>query len=115
MATVERNITENNKRISHVKSLVKEKADELILIPETQETPVSKGISWKDLVFSHPNRTIRLGTMFSGIGAIEHALQRLKLKHRIVFADDVDAKCKQSYFANYDINEELGLVMQIPA
>lgn len=52
--------------------------------------------------------------MFSGIGAIEHALQRLKLKHRIVFADDVDAKCKQSYFANYDINEELGLVMQIP-
>lgn len=106
MATVERYITENNKRISHVKSLVKEKADELILIPETQETPVSKGISWKGLVFSHPNRTIRLGTMFSGIGAIEHALQRLKLKHHIVFAGDVDAKCKQSYFANYDIKEE---------
>lgn len=54
MATVERYITEKNKRISHVKSLVKEKADELILIPETQETPVSKGISWKDLVFSPP-------------------------------------------------------------
>ena len=44
--------------------------------------------------------------MFSGIGAIEHALQRLKLKHQIVFAGDVDAKCKQSYFANYDIKEE---------
>lgn len=54
MATVERYIRENNKRISHVKSLVKEKADELILIPETRETPVSKGISWKDLFFSHP-------------------------------------------------------------
>lgn len=106
MATVERYITENSKRISHIKSLVKEKAEELVLIPETQESPISKGASWKDLEFSCPERTIRIGTMFSGIGAIEHAFQRLKLKHDIVFAGDVDAKCKQSYFANYDIKEE---------
>lgn len=106
MATVERYITENSIRISHIKSLIKEKAEKLVLIPETQESPISKGTSWKDLEFSHPERTIRIGTMFSGIGAIEHAFQRLKLKHHIVFTSDIDAKCKQSYFANYDIKEE---------
>jgi hypothetical protein len=106
MPTVEQYITESSKRISHVKSLVKEKAEDLILIPDSQATPLSRGKSWKDLEFSHPERTIRLGTMFSGIGAIEHALQRLRLKHRIIFAGDVDANCKKSYFANYDIKEE---------
>lgn len=106
MATVEQYITESSKRISHIKSVVKEKAEDLILIPNSQATPLSRGKYWKDLEFSHPERTIRLGTMFSGIGAIEHALQWLKLKHRIIFAGDVDANCKKSYFANYDIKEE---------
>ena len=31
---------------------------------------------------------IRIGTVFSGIGAIEHALQRMNLKHEIMFACD---------------------------
>ena len=31
---------------------------------------------------------IRLATVFSGIGAIEHALKRLRIKHKIVFACD---------------------------
>ena len=31
---------------------------------------------------------IKIATVFSGIGAIEHALQRMKLKHQIVFACD---------------------------
>lgn len=31
---------------------------------------------------------IRLGTVFSGVGAIEHALKRLNLEHKIVFACD---------------------------
>ena len=65
-----------------------------------------KGTLWKDRSFSHPERTIRLATSCSGIGAIEHAFQRLGLKHKIVFAGDIDAKCKESYFANYDITEE---------
>lgn len=60
---------------------------------------------WRDLEFSHPERTIRLATSFSGIGAIEHAFQRLGLKHDIVFAGDIDDKCKKSYFANYHICE----------
>ena len=31
---------------------------------------------------------IRLATVFSGIGAIEHALDRMQLKNEIVFACD---------------------------
>ena len=31
---------------------------------------------------------IRLATVFSGIGAIEHALDRMNLEHEIVFACD---------------------------
>ena len=31
---------------------------------------------------------IRLGTVFSGIGAIEQALRRMNERHRIVFACD---------------------------
>lgn len=104
MATVERYIRENNAQISKVQRIVKERAEDLMLFPETVPTPLSKGPSWKDLEFSHPERNIRLGTMFSGIGAIEHALQRLKLNHRIVFAGDIDENVKKSYFANYDIN-----------
>ena len=56
--------------------------------------------------FSHPERTIRLATSFSGIGAIEYALKRLGLNTKIVFAGDINANCKKSYFANYDITEE---------
>ena len=59
-----------------------------------------------DLNFSHPERTIRLATSFSGIGAIEYAFKRLGLKSEIVFAGDIDANCKKAYFANYPIKEE---------
>ncbi len=62
--------------------------------------------NWKNKQFLYPNREIRLATCFSGIGAIEHAFQRLKLNHKIVFAGDIDDKCKRSYFANYAIDEE---------
>ena len=31
---------------------------------------------------------IRLATVFSGIGAVEHAMQRMGLEHKIVFACD---------------------------
>jgi DNA (cytosine-5)-methyltransferase 1 len=62
-------------------------------------------IIWTDREFSYPKRTIRLGTSFSGIGAIEYAFKRLGLNSRIVFAGDIDKNCKESYFANYDIRE----------
>lgn len=31
---------------------------------------------------------LRLATVFSGIGAIEHALDRMNIEHKIVFACD---------------------------
>lgn len=62
--------------------------------------------NWKEKEFRNPNATIRLGTMFSGIGAIEFAIKRLGLKTDIKFACDNDAFVKKSYFANYNISEE---------
>ena len=49
--------------------------------------------------------TLRLATAFSGIGAIEHALKRMRVKHELVFACDNDPHVKQSYFANYNIDD----------
>lgn len=48
--------------------------------------------------------TIKVGTVFSGIGAIEHALMRSRIPHDIEFAGDIDKFVKQSYFANYKID-----------
>lgn len=106
MATVEKDIKEQNDQISRVRGIVKERQEELVLYPILIPTPISQNLSWKEKDFSHPERTVRLATMFSGIGAIEHAFQRLKLKHEIVFAGDTDEKCKKSYFANYKIEPE---------
>lgn len=65
-----------------------------------------EGTSWVNREFTYPQRTIRIATSFSGIGAIEYAFKRLGLKTKIVFAGDIDANCKKSYFANYDIQED---------
>ena len=61
---------------------------------------------WRTLQFSHPERTVRLATSFSGIGAIEHTFHRLCLNCQIQFAGDIDPNCKKAYFANYGISEE---------
>ena len=61
---------------------------------------------WRKMEFSHPERTIRLATSFSGIGAIEHSFHRLGLNCEIQFAGDIDVNCKKAYFANYPITEE---------
>ena len=72
MATVKKDITEVSDKITKVKKIVKKRAEQL-KEKELLQTPISEGISWRDLNFSHPERTIRIGTVFSGIGAIEHA------------------------------------------
>lgn len=61
--------------------------------------------NWVYKSFQYPDRTVRIGTVFSGIGAIEYSFKRLGIRHKIVFAGDIDSKCKQTYFANYDIEE----------
>ena len=73
------------------------------LIQNTPSNLDNSGSDWRYLPFSHPERTIRLGTSFSGIGAIEHAFKRLGLNYEIMFAGDIDEDCKKSYFANYSI------------
>lgn len=60
---------------------------------------------WPKKQFSKPNTTIRLATLFSGIGAIEYAFKRLNLNTEIIFASDIDRFVKESYFANYAIDE----------
>ena len=50
-------------------------------------------------------KKIMLATVFSGIGAIEHALIRMGLNHELVFACDNDKFVKESFFANYDIDD----------
>lgn len=72
-------------------------------IQNTKDNIDNSGIDWRSKQFSYPERTIRLGTSFSGIGAIEHALKRLGIKTEILFAGDIDANCKTAYIANYDI------------
>lgn len=48
---------------------------------------------------------LRLATVFSGIGAIEHALKRLGVPYELVFACDIDNFVKETFFANYNIDE----------
>ena len=65
-----------------------------------------EGQSWKDRVFSHPERTVRIATAFSGIGSPEMALQQLGVKHEIVFACDIDKPATKAYIANYPITKD---------
>lgn len=104
MTEVEKSIHEKSDKINKVRKIIKQRAVSVDSIPLAQEELSTA--DWKAKAFACPDNTVRLGTVFSGIGAIEHAFQRLKLKHKIVFAGDIDANCKKSYFANYDISEE---------
>ncbi len=61
--------------------------------------------NWQEKKLLNPNCTLKIGTMFSGIGAIEYALKRLNLNTKIQFACDIDSFVKKSYFANYPIEE----------
>ena len=105
MTTVKKNINEVSDKITKVRKIVKAKSEKIDDFEELIPEEIADSL-WKDLDFAFPDRIVRLGTVFSGIGAIEHAFQRLKLKHQIVFAGDIDPNCKKSYFANYQINEE---------
>ena len=83
MATVKKDIEEESEKIIKVKRIVKKRAEKL-QDKITTPTAISEGVSWKELSFSHPENTVRIGTLFSGIGAIEHAFQRLN-RRRLVY------------------------------
>ncbi len=105
MATVEREIKEESEKIKKTKAIVKAKAEKIDKAKTFPQEELSTE-NWKDKPFSNIEKNVRIGTLFSGIGAIEHAFQRLNINHSIVFAGDIEDKCKKSYFANYKINEE---------
>ena len=101
---VQTSIRESSDKIEIARNAISKKSRNL-----TDTNIAFEGLAhenWRSKVFSFPDHKIRLATVFSGIGAIEHAFQRLKLPYDIVFAGDIDEKCKNSYFANYDITEE---------
>lgn len=85
--------------------------DVLNIVNDHLELSVSNQIrlsfqkKWTEKEFEYPNKTIRLATLFSGIGAIEYAFKRLKLNTEIIFASDNDKFVKESYFSNYEIDE----------
>ena len=62
--------------------------------------------NWETKKFSKPRNTIRVASLFSGIGAFEQALIILGLKSKIVLACDNDQFVKKSFFANYEIEEK---------
>ncbi len=75
-------------------------------INEHKQSTLNFQDSWTDKKFQNPKGKIRVGTLFSGIGAIEYAFNRLNLNSEIVFASDIDKFVKQSYFANYELDED---------
>lgn len=44
---------------------------------------------------------MRIGSDFSGVGAFEQALNRLNIKHKTVFACDMDKFVRETYILNY--------------
>lgn len=52
---------------------------------------------WVNSKFKYPKQKIRIATLFSGIGAIEHSIERLGLNHEIVFAGDIDPFVKKLF------------------
>lgn len=105
MTKIDDHISETSDKIVEVKKAIREHSEQLEF-QELKETAIDHINDWKEKPFQFPERTVRVGTLFSGIGAIEYAFQRLGLKHKIVFAGDIEPNVKKSYFTNYDINED---------
>lgn len=71
----------------------------------TLGSPAYSKKDWTKSRFTNKKTTINVGTLFSGIGAVEYALKQWGLKHKIVFAGDIDPHVKKSYLKNYDLKE----------
>lgn len=60
------------------------------------------------------DKKLRVATVFSGIGAIEHALKRMEVEHEIIFAcdnGDVDILSKKIKFNKIsELKEEIKLL-----
>jgi DNA (cytosine-5)-methyltransferase 1 len=84
-----------------IKGYSGKKRDEILtLLSSTEPIEVDKN----EII--ETDKVLKVGTLFSGIGAFEHALDRLNIKHKIAFACDIDDYVKKSYFANYKIDAD---------
>ena len=72
----------------------------------TQKSFFESKENWETKKFSKLNSTIRVASLFSGIGAFEQALKILGMKTKIVLACDNDEFVKKSFFSNYKIEEK---------
>lgn len=59
------------------------------------------------------NNKLKVGTVFSGIGAFEQALEKLNINNEIIFACDIDKYVKKSYEANYKCNQWFSDIKEI--
>jgi DNA (cytosine-5)-methyltransferase 1 len=84
-----------------IKGYSGKKRDEILTLLSSTE-PIE---THKNEIIETDN-VLKVGTLFSGIGAFEHALDRLNIKHKIAFACDIDDYVKKSYFANYKIDAD---------
>lgn len=84
------------------------KTDNIINIDSFDDKTMNDVIisNLNNTMISENNKILKVGTLFSGIGAFEHALHRLSINHEIVFACDIDSYVKKSYFENYKIKED---------
>lgn len=77
--------------------LVKTSRTSVKLVPVEKLVEIKSSKShWLNKKPTNPKATVTIGTLFSGIGAIEHAFQRLGIKHKIAFAGDIDPFVKKS-------------------
>ncbi len=78
-----------------------------VLVPDFKINKISENVFTEYLKtipkMQKTKRNIRVATLFSGIGAVEQAFQRLKINHEIIFACDNNPFVRQSYMANYNI------------
>lgn len=89
-----------------VSPLVKPPKGRVVTVKRT-ETVEDKPVKphWLHRKPSNPKATVVIGTLFSGIGAIEHSFQRLGIKHKIAFAGDIDPFVRKSYLANHLLDD----------
>lgn len=45
---------------------------------------------------------LKVASVFSGIGSFENSLIKNKIKHKVIFACDIDKYCRINYLNNYE-------------
>lgn len=97
-------VLEKTKSKPKAKPAVKQAPKLVKTAPKNSQSKNSQS-HWQKRKPTNPKATVVIGTLFSGIGAIEHAFVRLGIKHKLAFAGDIDPFVKKSYLANHPLDE----------